>query len=84
VTAPIALELTEHQRAIRAGTLPDALDLTASRWPDELALIEIEGEGRSLTWAQFRDDVDRVRSGLEAAGVTRQFLAVLPREVVNS
>lgn len=65
----IAVTLTAHQEALRGKTLPDALDAAAQAWPGQLALHEIEGEQRSLTWNQFRVSVTRLRSGLEAAGL---------------
>ncbi|MGX5653342.1 class I adenylate-forming enzyme family protein [Geodermatophilus nigrescens] len=61
--------LTPHQRALRGKAMPDALDAAADSWPDRLALLEIEGEQRSLTWGELRGAVTGLRSGLEAAGV---------------
>ncbi|TRW81013.1 acyl--CoA ligase [Mycolicibacterium sp. 018/SC-01/001] len=63
------LTLTDHQEGLRGKTLPDALDAAAHRWPDRLALLEIEGEKRSLTWSEFRTRVTALRSGLESVGV---------------
>ncbi|MEU6459763.1 class I adenylate-forming enzyme family protein [Streptomyces sp. NPDC047065] len=65
----LAQELTSHQLALRGKTIPDALDAAAQAWPDHLALHEIEGEQRSLTWSGLRSAITCLRSGLEAAGV---------------
>lgn len=61
--------LTPFQQALRGKPIPDALDAAAQAWPDDLAMHEIEGAQRSLTWREFRDAVTGFRSGLEAAGV---------------
>jgi long-chain acyl-CoA synthetase len=45
----------------------DLLGLAALESPDKLALVE--AGGRSLTWSQLDDEVDRVATGLGAAGV---------------
>ena len=62
-------QLTPEQQALLEATMPDALDAAAGSWPERLALREIEGEQRSLTWRELRAAVSRLRSGLEAAGV---------------
>ena len=49
--------------------MPEALDFAAEAWADNLALTFLEGEGPDRTWAELREDVTRVRSGLQAAGV---------------
>lgn len=45
----------------------DLLALAAQESPDKLALVE--SGGRSLTWSQLDAEVDRLASGLGAAGV---------------
>ncbi|SFC21276.1 long-chain acyl-CoA synthetase [Nocardioides terrae] len=45
----------------------DLLGLAALESPDKLALVETAG--RSLTWAQLDDEVDRVATGLADAGI---------------
>ncbi|MFJ7213695.1 class I adenylate-forming enzyme family protein [Amycolatopsis sp. NPDC098790] len=65
----LPVNLAAHQQALLGKTMPDALDAAAATWPDNLALHEIEGEQRSLTWGELRSVVTRVRSGLEAAGL---------------
>ncbi|MFI6517471.1 class I adenylate-forming enzyme family protein [Spirillospora sp. NPDC050679] len=65
----ISVTLTPHQQSLRGKTIPDALDAAARAWPDRLALQEIEGERRTLTWSRFREVITRLRSGLETAGV---------------
>ncbi|MEU2232213.1 class I adenylate-forming enzyme family protein [Streptomyces vietnamensis] len=66
----LTAELTPIQASLRGKSMPDALDMAAVTWPENLAFHEIEGEQRSLTWAEFRDAVTNLRSGLEAAGVS--------------
>ncbi|ROR46538.1 crotonobetaine/carnitine-CoA ligase [Kitasatospora cineracea] len=63
-------ELAPYQESLRGRSMPEALDAAAAAWPDNLALHEIEGEQRSLTWAEFRSAVTGLRSGLESAGVS--------------
>lgn len=65
------LTLTAHQKALRGATLPDALDAAATTWPQHVALCEVEGYQRSMTWSELRTAVSHLRSGLETAGVTR-------------
>ncbi|MGI5328733.1 class I adenylate-forming enzyme family protein [Actinomadura nitritigenes] len=65
----IVTALTPHQQSLRGKTIPDALDAAARAWPDRLALHEIEGARRSLTWREFRAAIAGLRSGLESAGV---------------
>ncbi|WP_432970208.1 class I adenylate-forming enzyme family protein [Dactylosporangium sp. CA-233914] len=65
----ITADLTPHQRSLLGKTIPDALDAAAQAWPERLALHEIEGEQRSLTWQEFRTAVTGLRSGLESAGL---------------
>lgn len=45
----------------------DLLTRAAATSPDKLAVVE--AGGRSLTWAQLDDEVDRVATGLGSAGV---------------
>lgn len=61
--------LSDHHKAIRAMTMPEALDYTAERYGSRTALQEIEHLRRSLTWQEFREAVARLRSGLEAHGL---------------
>lgn len=61
--------LTPHQESLLGSTIPEALDAAARAWPEELALHEVEGEQRTLTWSELRSAVSRLRSGLEASGV---------------
>ncbi|WP_020099825.1 class I adenylate-forming enzyme family protein [Mycobacterium sp. 360MFTsu5.1] len=69
VTETFGVDLTAHQQALRGKTLPDALEAAAATWPHNLALREVEGLQRSLTWIELRANVSALRSGLEAAGV---------------
>jgi acyl-CoA synthetase (AMP-forming)/AMP-acid ligase II len=64
----LTAELTEHQQALMTCTMPEALDATSTRWPDRLAIHMVD-TGEELTWAQLREHVSRLRSGLEALGV---------------
>jgi len=66
----LELALNAHQRELLGSTMPEALDAAASAWPDRLALREIEGQQRALTWSELHGSVEALRSGLEAAGVT--------------
>jgi len=63
------LELDRDSRRILAMTLPEALDHAAETWGDSTALVFIEDDTPDLTWAELRDQVVRVRSGLQRAGV---------------
>ncbi|MEW2571838.1 class I adenylate-forming enzyme family protein [Streptomyces sp. NPDC047070] len=65
----LVTDLTPHQQSLRGRTIPDALDAAAEVWGERLALHEIEGEQRSLTWSELRSAIAGLRSGLEAAGV---------------
>ncbi len=47
--------------------LADLVTLAAAEDPDKLALVE--AGGRSLTWAALEDEVGRVATGLDAAGI---------------
>ncbi|SNX88476.1 acyl-CoA synthetase (AMP-forming)/AMP-acid ligase II [Streptomyces sp. TLI_55] len=64
------MELTAHQQHLLDKTIPEALDYAAEQWPDNLALTHIEGGGPTLTWAELRERISRVRTGLERLGVT--------------
>ncbi|MFE4675539.1 class I adenylate-forming enzyme family protein [Streptomyces sp. NPDC056723] len=64
------MELNAHQQHLVDMTIPEALDYAAEQWPDHLALTHIEGGGPTLTWAQLRERISRVRTGLELLGVT--------------
>ncbi|MFG2044941.1 class I adenylate-forming enzyme family protein [Dactylosporangium sp. NPDC048998] len=51
-------------------TMPQALDRAAARWGSQVALKMIEGSDLvELTWAQLRDSVASLRSGLGLAGL---------------
>jgi len=63
------VELDQHQQLMLNSTMPKILDEVASRWGDQLSIREIEGQQRSVTWAEFHGAVSRLRSGLEAIGV---------------
>ncbi|MFF5084994.1 class I adenylate-forming enzyme family protein [Actinoplanes sp. NPDC000266] len=69
MTQTLAAGLTPHQQSLQGKTMPDALDAAAQAWPEQLALREIEGEQRSLTWKELRNAVTGLRSGLESTGV---------------
>lgn len=71
MTQTLSIALTPHQQALRGKTLPDALDAAAATWPQNLALHEVEGRQRSMTWGELRSAVAHLRSGLEGAGVAR-------------
>jgi len=49
--------------------MPEALDLAAATHGGEVAIMHIEGGGPTLSWAEFRERVSRLRSGLQLAGV---------------
>lgn len=63
------IDLPDHLSSLRDLSMPAALDLTCQLFGSEPAIIHIEGGGPSLTWAEFREQVTRLRSGLQAAGV---------------
>lgn len=65
-TAPVIL--TDHQRALLPVTIPEALDRAAQAWPSKVALSFVASPER-FTWAQLRDTVARLRTGLENIGV---------------
>ena len=65
-----AAPLSPHHRAMLGLTIPEVLDAAAHRWADRLALHEVEGEQRSMSWGELSDAVKRVRSGLERLGIT--------------
>lgn len=56
--------------ALLGKTMPEILDNAAERWGADLAMQEVEGEQRSLTWAEFRERVRSLRTGLESIGVS--------------
>lgn len=63
-------DLDERARHVLTMTLPEALDHAADTWGDNLALAFIEDpDTPDLTWSELREQVSRVRSGLQAAGV---------------
>ncbi|MEW1648719.1 class I adenylate-forming enzyme family protein [Streptomyces sp. NPDC091219] len=64
------MELDAHQQYLLDKTIPEALDYAAGQWPDNLALTHIEGGGSTLTWAELRERISRVRTGLERLGLT--------------
>src|SRR5699024_9766353 len=47
----------------------DFLRESAERTPDSEALVEYHAERRSLTWAQFADEADRVSRALSSHGL---------------
>jgi len=63
------LDLGRDARRILAMTLPEALDHAAETWGDNTALVFVEDDTPDLTWAELRDQVVRLRSGLQVAGV---------------
>ncbi|MFD8627908.1 class I adenylate-forming enzyme family protein [Streptomyces hygroscopicus] len=63
------MELTAHQKYLIDKTIPEALDYAAEQWPDNPALTHLEGGGPTLTWAELREGIARVRTGLERLGV---------------
>jgi crotonobetaine/carnitine-CoA ligase len=69
MSASLQLDLTDHQQSLLGGTMPDALDAAADAWGDRLALKEVEGARRELTWGELREQVSALRSGLENAGL---------------
>lgn len=62
------IELTADHRALMGSTIPQALDWAARRWAERRALSFVATPD-VLTYAQLRDEVDRVRTGLELLGV---------------
>jgi acyl-CoA synthetase (AMP-forming)/AMP-acid ligase II len=65
----IDLPLSDYQRALRGLSIPEVLDAVAARHGDVPALVHVEDPSTALTWAQLRDQVSRVRSGLQQLGV---------------
>lgn len=63
------IELNEFQASLRGLSMPAALDRAAAIHGSRLAITHIEGGGPSVTWAEFRDQVSRLRSGLQQLGV---------------
>lgn len=51
---------------LRATTVPQLLDAAAATWPDA---TYVEGDGRSLTFAEMRDEARRIARALLACGV---------------
>ncbi|MFG2731593.1 class I adenylate-forming enzyme family protein [Streptomyces canus] len=68
MTTTMHADLTPHHRDILDSTIPEALDRAAAKWPDRLALTFVGGS-ENVTWAQLREEVGRLRAGLETAGV---------------
>ncbi|MEU5046291.1 class I adenylate-forming enzyme family protein [Streptomyces griseorubiginosus] len=64
------MELNAYQQYLLDKTIPEALDHAAEQWPDKPALTHIESGGPTLTWAQLRERISRVRTGLERLGIT--------------
>ena len=52
------------------STIGDMLDLQVERYPDRDALVNVEA-GERYTYAEFRDEVDRVARGLMALDIER-------------
>ncbi|MFT4081652.1 MAG: class I adenylate-forming enzyme family protein [Nocardioides sp.] len=65
----LPMTLDAEQEHMLSMSMPQLLDHAAERWPDNDAIVFIEGSDVRVTWSQFRDDVVRLRSGLDAAGV---------------
>jgi acyl-CoA synthetase (AMP-forming)/AMP-acid ligase II len=65
----LQIDLTEYQVSLRGRSMPSALDHAAQVHGDGPAIIHIEGGGAPLTWSQFRQQVSRLRSGLQGAGM---------------
>ena len=57
-------------RAVGAGTIAEALRITAEDNPDRVA-VRTKDDEVSLTWAQLRDRVDALAGGLAKLGVRR-------------
>lgn len=68
-SASFTIDYRDHHRRVARMTMPEALDFAGETWADNPALTFLEGGGPDRTWAQLREDVTRVRSGLQAAGV---------------
>ena len=64
----VHVDLTGHQQALLSATIPEALDRAAVLWPSRRALSFTAYPDR-YTWAELRDAVARLRTGLESAGV---------------
>ena len=62
--------------------IPTLLGHWATRRPDHPALVwdPFEGEGRSWTYAQLRDDVHRLAAGLADRGIALGDKVLLPSE----
>ncbi len=69
--SPAALAAgAERPEALRAATLCEAFQLTASRFAGKPALAAF-GSDRTWTWAQYAETVRRRAAGLAALGVAR-------------
>lgn len=68
--AVLSHESGSHNPPLRQGTIGDALDDTARMFPNHLAVVARQ-DGSQLTFAQLRDDADRVARGLIALGLER-------------
>ena len=57
-------------RAVSAATLAEAFRITATDFPDRLA-VRTKDDEVSLTWGELRERVDALAGGLAALGVKR-------------
>jgi long-chain acyl-CoA synthetase len=70
MTGALETEPLTRPRALDAGTMCEAFQLTATERPDQAALRTIGG-GISITFAEYADRVRRLAGGLHALGVRR-------------
>ena len=54
-----------------SGTIGEALDKAAERWPDREAVV-VRDQAIRLTFAELRREVDRLAAGLSAVLATRR------------
>ena len=70
MTEALETQPVTRPRALDAGTMCEAFQLTAAERPDQAALRTI-GDGISITFREYADRVRRLAGGLYALGVRR-------------
>ncbi len=70
MTEAVETQPVTRPRALDAGTMCEAFQLTAAERPDQAALRTI-GDGISITFREYADRVRRLAGGLYALGVRR-------------
>jgi long-chain acyl-CoA synthetase len=59
---------TDHSSVSKPGTLCEAFQATAAKYPDAIAL-RLVGGAATITWRQYRQRVEAIASGLAKLGV---------------